>query len=89
MKFSIKTLWWCRKHPQEEKTMNFFKYGGIRFFYNQIYRLSNHLDDKAIAGRRVWVKELISQFGCDYIKVWLVDNNEEYYVKPRYVVPEK
>ena len=62
------------------------KYGGYVYHLNRPYRLSPMMDNKEIAGKLVYVKELMSQQGCDWLKVRLL-NDTEYLVKPFFVIP--
>jgi hypothetical protein len=64
------------------------KYGFAHFSTTRLYRISPIVDDKTIAGRTVWVKNLIKQFGLNWLVVTLADSETEYLVKPAFIIPD-
>ena len=65
------------------------KYGSAHFSTTRLYRISPIVDDKTIAGRKVWVKNLIKQAGLNWLVVTLADPSEtEYLVKPVFIIPD-
>jgi hypothetical protein len=66
------------------------KYGGYVFSKAKLYRVSPIVEDKAIAGKLVWVNKLVQQGGCDWLRVFLAygeHTGDTYLVKPYYVIP--
>ncbi len=62
-------------------------YGGHVFHLHKLYRLSQHMDDHNLRGKRVWVLRLVKQHGCDWLVVHDTEDNE-WLVKPQFVLPD-